>query len=99
MGGSNSNAVWSLFRAKNTANANSWLSNIDKCRTYVIFPSGITKRLRTSDNCGTFAYRYFSKCMGAGAGLPIGLWNAPVTLVSKGTKRFNSELIMQGIYS
>ena len=99
LGGGNSPAIYGVFRASNVAGGNSWLMNQDGCRTYVIFPSGISKRLRTSDNCGTFAYRFFGKCMGRGAGLPVGLWNAPMTLVEKAISKFRNRLVLQGTYS
>jgi len=36
--------------------------------------------------------------MAAGAGLPIGLWNAPMTLVEKAKSKFSNRLVLEGTY-
>jgi len=86
------NADYAVFNAKNVDGALDYARSRE-CRTYVLFPSGLFKRFRLTDNCGTFAYRIFSRAIGRTGGLPLGLWNAPSTLLHKSTKRGSRHLL------
>jgi len=95
LGGYNSDADYGVFKARNLEAALSFAREKD-CRPYVILPSGLSKRLRLSDNCGTLSYRIFQRAIGRSGALPLGLWNAPTTLLQKALEKGSDLLIHSG---
>ena len=63
LGGYNPDADYGVFKARDIEGALSFVRD-KECRPYVVLPSGFSKRLRMSDNCGTLSYRIFQRSIG-----------------------------------